>query len=169
MACFVSFDRGYRPAVENSMAQMVELPVERKWFMIDFAIETVWKSIFHTSFTSGVVLRLSSSSRASCILRIETVRRRSVFGFAIGTGFTPPLLFALVLLLLWCLPIVPKEKPKFKWNCWLKVENNLTKASKRHLPVSWVESPEASTDWGVGGADCEMKNSKFPVKLSLWR
>lgn len=58
--------------------------------------------VHFTSFTSGVVLRLSSSSRASCILRIETVRRRSVFGFIIGNGFDapPPLLFALVLLLL---------------------------------------------------------------------
>lgn len=59
-----------------------------------------------TSLTSGVVLRRSSSSRGSIPLRNETVRRRSYFGFVIGIGIgiTPPLLFALVLLLLVIFP-----------------------------------------------------------------
>lgn len=42
-------------------------------------------------------------------LRNETVRRRSCFGFDNGIGFTPPLLFALVLLLLLCFPVDHKQ------------------------------------------------------------
>lgn len=63
---------------------------------------------FFTSFTSGVVLRLSNSSRGSMPLRNETVRRRSCFSFDTGIGFTAPLLLALVLLLLIFFPVTWK-------------------------------------------------------------
>lgn len=68
--------------------------------------------LIHTSLrslTSGVVLRRSNTSRASCFLT-EVVRRRSCFGFDNGMGFTAPLLFALVILLLLFLP-----KNVIKW------------------------------------------------------
>lgn len=130
------------------------------WILI--CSKKILKAIkFYTSLTSGVVLRLSSSSRASCIFRNETVRRRSVFGFIIGKGITPPpLLFALVLLLLWCFPVAKKI-----YNFSDLIFFELDKINV-NLPVSWVESPDASTGCGVGGADWKTNTRAHTEEIS---
>lgn len=135
-ACFGSFVRVYHRAMGNLTVRTVVSAEMTKWIKLDWffnrsvsefkrinieinsaRIKKIQKS-FHTSFTSGVVLRRSSSSRGSIPLRNETVRRRSCFGFDNGIGFTPPLLFALVLLLLLCFPVDQKQIKYYSivWN-----------------------------------------------------